>query len=109
MHKLEHIADRSTESLHATEMLLTPRTSNFAISLTLKTRAVTERDVQRHALTGTVNLQKQKSKFENAPCKTSICDQCVYEVIIHFNPLPDNKILDRSKLIQSGDDSFKFD
>ena len=26
-----------------------------------------------------------------------------------FNPLPDDKILDRSKLKQSADDSFKFD
>ena len=26
-----------------------------------------------------------------------------------INPLPDNKILDRSKLKQSADDSFKFD
>ena len=26
-----------------------------------------------------------------------------------FNPLPDNRILDRSKLKQSTDDSFKFD
>ena len=39
---LEHIADRSTESFHATEMLLIPQTPNFAVSLTLKTRAVTE-------------------------------------------------------------------
>ena len=40
-----HIADRSTESFHATEILLTPQTSNFAVSLTLKTRTVTECDV----------------------------------------------------------------
>ena len=26
-----------------------------------------------------------------------------------LNPLPDNKILDRSKLKQSADDNFKFD
>ena len=26
-----------------------------------------------------------------------------------FNPLPDDKILDRSKLKQSADDNFKFD
>ena len=43
MHKLvlEHIADRSTESFHATDMVHIPQTSNFAVSLTLKTRAVT--------------------------------------------------------------------
>ena len=27
----------------------------------------------------------------------------------NFNPLPDDKILDRSKLKQSADDNFKFD
>ena len=30
-------------------------------------------------------------------------------VIIFFNPLPDNKILDRSSLKQSADDNVKFD
>ena len=40
-----HIADRSTESFHATEILLIPQTSNFAVSLTLKTRTVTECDL----------------------------------------------------------------
>ena len=30
-------------------------------------------------------------------------------VLISFNPLPDDIILDRSKLKQSADDSFKFD
>ena len=29
--------------------------------------------------------------------------------LFHFNPLPDNKILDRSKLKQSADYNFKFD
>ena len=29
---LEHIADRSTESFHAMEMLLIPHTSDFAVS-----------------------------------------------------------------------------
>ena len=28
---------------------------------------------------------------------------------LNFNPLPDNKILDWSKLKQSADDNFKFD
>ena len=42
---LEHIADRSTESFHAMEMLLIPQTSNFAVSLTLKSRAVTKCDL----------------------------------------------------------------
>ena len=32
-----HIDDRSTESFHATEILLIPQTSNFAVSLILKT------------------------------------------------------------------------
>ena len=41
---LEHIADRSTKSLHATEILLTPNASNLTISLTLKTKAVTKCD-----------------------------------------------------------------
>ena len=41
---LEHIAHRSIESFHAMEMLLIPQTPNFAVSLTLKTRAVTECD-----------------------------------------------------------------
>ena len=40
-----HIADRSTESFHETEILLIPQTSNFAVSLTLKTRSVTECDL----------------------------------------------------------------
>ena len=30
-----HIVDRSTESFHATQILLIPQTSNFAVSLTL--------------------------------------------------------------------------
>ena len=34
-----------TESNHATEKLLIPQTANFAVSLTLKTRAVTECDL----------------------------------------------------------------
>ena len=42
---LEHIAHQSIESFHATEMLLIPETPNFAVSLTLKTRAVTECDL----------------------------------------------------------------
>ena len=42
---LEHIAHRSIESFHATEILLIPQTPNFAVSLTLKTRAVTECDL----------------------------------------------------------------
>ena len=42
---LEHIAHRSTESFHATETLLIPQTLNFAVSLTLKTRVVTECDL----------------------------------------------------------------
>ena len=41
---LEHIADRSTKSLHATEILLIPNASNLIISLTLKTKAVTKYD-----------------------------------------------------------------
>ena len=41
---LEHIADRSTKSLLATEILLIPNASNLAISLTLKTKAVTKCD-----------------------------------------------------------------
>ena len=41
---LEHIADRSTESFHATEMLLILETSNFTVSITVKTRAVNECD-----------------------------------------------------------------
>ena len=40
-----HIADRSTESSHATEILLIPQTLNFTVSLTLKTRTVTECDL----------------------------------------------------------------
>ena len=31
------------------------------------------------------------------------------DTILLLNPLPDNNILDRSKLKQSADDSFKFD
>ena len=42
---LEHTADRSTESFYAMEMLLIPQTSNFTVSLTLKTRIVTKRDL----------------------------------------------------------------
>ena len=42
---LEHIAYRSIESFHATEMFFIPQTPNFAVSLTLKTRAVTECDL----------------------------------------------------------------
>ena len=38
---------------------------------------------------------------------------CVFNLITDknhlFNPLPDDKILDRSKLKQSADDNFKFD
>ena len=33
----------------------------------------------------------------------------LYQTILTFNPLPDDKILDRSKLKQSADDDFKFD
>ena len=84
-----HIADRSTESFHATEILLIPQTSNFTISLTLKTRTVTECDLLLHplpapgsALTETGN--KEKSMFKIAPCKTSICDRCMYKVLIHL-------------------------
>ena len=40
-----HIADRSMESFHATEILLIPHTSNFAVSFTLRTRTVTECDL----------------------------------------------------------------
>ena len=75
MHKLllENIADRSTESFHATKMLLIPQTSNFDVSLTLKTRAVTECELlpPASALTETGKLQKKtKSKFKIAPCRT---------------------------------------
>ena len=42
---LEHNADQSTDSFHATEMLLIPQLSNLAVSLTLKTRVVTECDL----------------------------------------------------------------
>ena len=71
MHRLvlEHIAGQSTESFHATEMLLIPQTSNFAVSLTLKPIAVTECDLLPHASALTVNLQKTKSKLKKAPCK----------------------------------------
>ena len=53
-----HIADRSTESFHATEILLIPQTSTFPVSLTLKTLTVIERDLLQppaSALTGTGN------------------------------------------------------
>ena len=33
----------------------------------------------------------------------------IYFRLDSFNPLPDDKILDRSKLKQSADDNFKFD
>ena len=33
----------------------------------------------------------------------------LYHTIASFNPLPDDKILDRSKLKQSADDNFKLD
>ena len=33
----------------------------------------------------------------------------VYETLPKFNPLPDDKILDRSYLTRSADDNFKFD
>ena len=81
MHKLvlEHIANRSTESFHATAMLFIPQTSNFAVSLTLKTKAVAECFSLYPAsdLTETVNLQTTKSKFKTTPFKPSICDQFV--------------------------------
>ena len=44
---LEYIADRSTKSLHATEIRLIPNASNLSISLTLKTKAVTKCDSVR--------------------------------------------------------------
>ena len=44
---LEHIADRSTKSFHATDILLIPLTQNLAISLILKTKAVSECDSGR--------------------------------------------------------------
>ena len=57
-----HIADRSTESFHAAEILLIPQTSNFAVSLTLKTRTVTGCDLltppPASALTETGNKKK---------------------------------------------------
>ena len=34
---------------------------------------------------------------------------CILQIHSVFNPLPDNKILDRSKLNQSADDNFEFD
>ena len=76
-----------SESFHATEMLLIPQTSNFALSLTLKTRTVIVYDLLplASALTKPGNLQKKtKSKFKIAPCKTSICDRCVCK-LIHLN------------------------
>ena len=33
----------------------------------------------------------------------------IYEVYLYINPLPDDKILDWSKLKQFADDNFKFD
>ena len=75
MHKLvlEHIVDRSTESFHATEMLLIPQKSSFADSLTSKTRSVTECDTcQRLDRNSQVTIKKYK--FKIAPCKNSICD-----------------------------------
>ena len=75
-HVLEHIA----ESLHATELLLIPQTSNFTVYLALKTRAVIECDLlpPASASTETVNLQKTKSKFKIAPFKLqyviSVCE-----------------------------------
>ena len=67
-----HIADRSTESFHATQILLIPQASNFAVSLTLKTLAVTECDLLQTpppagALTETGN--KKISTFKIAPRK----------------------------------------
>ena len=35
--------------------------------------------------------------------------KCLQSQILSFNPLPDDIILDRSKLKQSADDNFKFD
>ena len=32
-----------------------------------------------------------------------------FGLVERFNPLPDDKILDRSKLKQSADDNFRFD
>ena len=84
---LEHIADRSTESFHATEMLLIPQTSNFAVSLTLKPRAVTECDLPpppRQRFDRNSQFTPKKSKFKIALCKTSICDQCVCKDLIHL-------------------------
>ena len=79
---LEHIADRSIESFHATEMLLIPETSNFTVSLTLKTIVVTECDLLPPVQLFDKNrqLKKRKSKFKIVPCKTSICDQCMGKV-----------------------------
>ena len=83
-----HIADRSTESFHAAEILLIPQTSNFAVSLTLKTRTVTGCDLLNpppaSALTETGNKKKKKSMFKISPCKTSICGQCMSKVLIHL-------------------------
>ena len=70
---LEHIANQLTESFQATEMLLIPETSNFAVSLTLKTLFVTECDLlPPQALDKNRQLKKRKPKLKLAPCKTSL-------------------------------------
>ena len=78
-----HITDRSTESFHTTEILLIPQTSNFAVSLTLKNRTVTESDLltpTARALTETCNRKNLCSKLS----KPSICDRCMCKVKIHL-------------------------
>ena len=64
-------------------MLLIPQTPNFAVSLTLKTRNVTECDLLplANALTET---GMKKSMFKIAPCRTSICDQCMCKTLIYL-------------------------
>ena len=76
-----HIADRSTESFHAQEILLIPQTSNFAVSLTLKPRTITECDLlpPASALTETGNKKKNLcSKLRLAKL------QYVINVCTHF-------------------------
>ena len=80
-----HIANQSTESLHATEILLIPQTSNFAISLTLKTRTVTECDFlsPASALAETGNKKKFMFKISTATCV--ICWYKKSSVIVHYD------------------------